>query len=753
MPVSSVQDFLQVLRKTSLLSDEQMDAIWKWPEDDPQSFADRLVAEGLLTEWQAMQVLDGKTAKSNYVLGKYKLLNLIGVGGMGSIYRASQAPIGRVVALKVMSRQVLKDPHAVTRFLREIRSAAAVDHPNVVRAYDADCDGDTYFLVMEYVAGKDLKSWTRQEKPWPVGWSCECIRQAALGLEHAFEQGMVHRDIKPSNLLVTQGEHDKFPLIKILDLGLARFASETTEEGDLTRSGQVLGTPDYIAPEQARNTRGADIRADIFSMGCTLFQLITGQLPFKGDTVMEKLMARASEDAPAVGSLRADIPAGLDAVVAKMLARDPNARYATPAEVAHALAPFAGGTAGSVARQTANPANSTSSVATGAPQADPSSHVFPIDVGGFDRIQPALRTARGAAPGHTKGLRLAAAGVAAGVILLLVWSMMPGRASARRKASSTAGAEKSIDHSTNQSRDNVDHFYEADTDSSRDSSVSNRETALRVLKLGGKLELEPRSLAGGDALKDVSFKSLERSQKRQEISSATELPEGSLKITGVILHDGDNLGKTDLERIAKLLHLEKLDLARTHLHDQDLQPLIDMPQLVILNLAGTGISGTGLQNLKKMTSLKELDLSGLPLRQRELKFVGGLESVQVLRLARTKVGDDGIRLLSGMTSLRELVLVSTQVTGDGLQQLTWMAELERLDLSHTSVGDKGLGSLKELLALKSLRLSKTLVSDAGARQLQDLKRLEFVDLSETKVTRKGVDALQRALPNCRIEYQ
>src|SRR5258708_12543090 len=183
---------------------------------------------------------------------------------------------------------------------------------------------------MEYVAGKDLKSWIRQEKLLPVGWSCECIRQAALGLEHAFEQGMVHRDIKPSNLLVTQNEEDGLPLVKILDLGLARFASETQDEGDLTRSGQVLGTPDYIAPEQARNTKTADIRADIFSLGCTFFEMLTGRLPFPGDSVMEKLMARATQDAPSVRLYRPAVPPGLDPFVPSMLPPDPQHRFATP---------------------------------------------------------------------------------------------------------------------------------------------------------------------------------------------------------------------------------------------------------------------------------------------------------------------------------------------------------------------------------------------------------------------------------------
>jgi len=753
MRVMSVQDFLQVLRKSSLLSDAQLDEIWKWPEDDSKSFTGRLVEDGLLTAWQAQQLLAGKTGKSHFFLGKYKLLDLIGVGGMGSIYRAVQPSIGRVVALKVMSRNILKDPRAVTRFLREIRSAAAVDHPNVVRAFDADCDGDTYFLVMEYVAGKDLKSWIRREKSLPVGWSCECIRQAALGLEHAFELGMVHRDIKPSNLLVTQGEGDKLPLVKVLDLGLARFASETAEDGDLTRAGQVLGTPDYIAPEQARNTKTADIRADIFSLGCTLFELVAGRLPFPGTTVMEKLMARASEDAPPVGSFRADIPAGLDAVVAKMLARDPSARYATPAEVAQALAPFAIGTAGTTDLPASKPHIPANAVAMLATQADATASVFRIDVDGFDGMHPALKAARDSMPGQARWLQVTAATVAAALIFVLAWSMMPGRASARRKISSTAAAGKPPDHSTKQKPGTTDDLDEQGDTAEQDSpNDADRITALWVLNLSGRLEIEPRSPSTGNPSKDVSFKSLERSHQRREISSVAELPDGKFNVTGVALHDGIKLAGTDLGRLAKLPHIKRLDLAGARLQDKDLKPLMDMPQLVALNIAGTDIVGPGLQNLKKLTNLKELDLSGLPLRKGALRFIGGLETVQVLRLARLQVNDDDLRLLSGMTSLKELVLASTQVKGDGLKQLTWMAELERLDLEETRVGDAGLGSLKELLALKSLNLRKTSVSDAGAKQLQDLKRLEAVDLSGTKVTRAGVAALQKALQNCKVEY-
>jgi serine/threonine-protein kinase len=222
MPVTSVREFLRLIEKSSLLSSEQLAEFKTWPEKEPATLVARIVKAGWITEWQSQQLLAGK---SQFFMGRYKLLDLIGVGGMGAVFMAMLPPYGRTVALKVMSKQLLKQPKSVTRFLREIRSAAAVDHPNLVRAYDADCDRDTYFLVMEFVSGRNLKSWIKTEKSLPIGWSCECIRQAALGLEHAFEQGMVHRDIKPSNLLVSEDAHDGLPLVKILDLGLARFVS------------------------------------------------------------------------------------------------------------------------------------------------------------------------------------------------------------------------------------------------------------------------------------------------------------------------------------------------------------------------------------------------------------------------------------------------------------------------------------------------------------------------------------------------
>lgn len=342
MPITT-HTFLEALAKSNLLSPEQLteariEATAIGKDAAPKTVARGLIKQGFLTRWQAEQLLSGTTS---LFLGRYKLLERIGKGGMGTVYKAEHTVMGRAVALKVMSHALLNDAGAVARFQREVQAAASLQHPNVVAAYDADCVGKTHFLVMEYVEGHDLKERLHQQGRLSVGWVCECIRQAALGLQHAHEHGMVHRDIKPANLLVTSERPGGPPLVKILDMGLARFVSDVVVDGGLTKSGQVMGTPDYIAPEQAEDTKHADIRADIFSLGCSLFHLLTGQTPYKGDTLMSKLMSRMQDTVPPASSLRSDVPQALDAVIAKMLQKNPDDRQQTPAEVAIALAPFA----------------------------------------------------------------------------------------------------------------------------------------------------------------------------------------------------------------------------------------------------------------------------------------------------------------------------------------------------------------------------------------------------------------------------
>jgi WD40 repeat protein/tRNA A-37 threonylcarbamoyl transferase component Bud32 len=266
---------------------------------------------------------------------KFRVLRELGRGGMGVIYLAEHRVLEKPVALKVISPAVLDNPEALARFRAEAKAAARLDHPNIARAHDADQAGDLHFLVLEFVEGQSLAQVLEKRGPLPVAHACSYVRQAALGLQHASEREMVHRDIKPHNLMLTpRGQ------VKVLDFGLARMRGERQAASRLTRLESFMGTPEYVAPEQAADARQADIRADIYSLGCTLYFLLTGRPPFVEETAVKLVLAHIEKEPAPLHEVRADVPAELSAVVAKMLAKDPAQRYQRPVEVAQALLPF-----------------------------------------------------------------------------------------------------------------------------------------------------------------------------------------------------------------------------------------------------------------------------------------------------------------------------------------------------------------------------------------------------------------------------
>ncbi len=305
---------------------------------DARALGRELVQRGWLTPWQVNQVF--LRHASELRLGPYLLLDRVGEGGMGTVYRARHSVMRRLAALKVIRRDRLADTVSVRRFYREVRAVARLAHANIVLAYDASQADGTHFLVMEYVDGVDLARLVRQRGALPVAEACEYARQAALGLQHAHEKGLVHRDVKPSNILLTR-DGDR-AAVKLLDLGLARVLRDAGEQtaGELTGDGAVMGTPDYMAPEQAREAHAVDIRADIYSLGCTLYFLLGGRVPFPGGTVVQKVVRHQQANPAPLEQLRPDVPAALGAAVRKMMAKRPEDRYQTPAEVAAALVPF-----------------------------------------------------------------------------------------------------------------------------------------------------------------------------------------------------------------------------------------------------------------------------------------------------------------------------------------------------------------------------------------------------------------------------
>jgi serine/threonine protein kinase len=268
----------------------------------------------------------------------YEITRELGRGGMGVVYLAQNKLMGRTEVLKVVGSHLINRSGVADRFLAEIRNAARLHHPNIVTAYAALRIGESLVLAMQYVEGLDLAKVVQGRGSLPVAQACNYVHQAALGLQHAHEHGMVHRDIKPSNLMLTRDGNRA--LIKVLDFGLAKVESEGAVDGGLTREGQMLGTPDYIAPEQIIDSRRADIRADVYSLGCTLYHLLTGGPPFRGTSLFDILEAHHSMEAMQLNLARPEVPLELAALVAKMMAKEPKRRFQEPKEVAFALTRF-----------------------------------------------------------------------------------------------------------------------------------------------------------------------------------------------------------------------------------------------------------------------------------------------------------------------------------------------------------------------------------------------------------------------------
>jgi eukaryotic-like serine/threonine-protein kinase len=325
--------------RSGLLEVESLTACWDSiepakrdvPEHIDRRLARRAVESKLLTFWQAQQLLAGRT--SGYKVDRYLLLDLIGQGGMGRVYLARDTRLGRVVALKLLAPERLSNPRAVARFQREARVGAQLQHENLVRIYDfGECNG-RYFLVMEYIEGKTIGTLLSEQGPMPPATAARLLRQVALGLEHAHRKGLIHRDVNPYNILVT---HDG--TAKLADLGLAIALAE---EDRVTRDGATVGTFDYVAPEQARQSRAADIRSDIYSLGCTIYHMCTGRVPFPGPSLPEKLYGHQWIEPPPLCRLVSGLPVGLSEIVQRMMRKSPDERYSTPMQVAQALEPFA----------------------------------------------------------------------------------------------------------------------------------------------------------------------------------------------------------------------------------------------------------------------------------------------------------------------------------------------------------------------------------------------------------------------------
>ena len=328
--------FWQTLQQSGLVEESALRKSWDQipPERRTVDGVDRrlarnLVQNGDLTLWQAQQLVAG-LRPSALRYGKYVIIDLIGQGGMGRVYLAMDTRLGRRVVLKVLSRERMNNPRALTRFRREAKVGAQLQHENLVRIYDEGEANGNRFIVMEFIEGKTVGGLVADHGPMQPGLAARITRQVALGLAHADAKGLIHRDVNPMNVLI-----DRDGTAKLTDLGLA---IDLGEQGDgVTREGATVGTFDYISPEQARHSRSIDIRSDIYSLGCTFYHMLAGRVPFPQPSLPEKLYAHQALEPQSLSEIVSGLPAGMEAIVGRMMAKNPEDRFETPTQVAEAL--------------------------------------------------------------------------------------------------------------------------------------------------------------------------------------------------------------------------------------------------------------------------------------------------------------------------------------------------------------------------------------------------------------------------------
>jgi eukaryotic-like serine/threonine-protein kinase len=334
----SAENFIDYVERSGLVEEDQLrkslDALkmqhgGNLPEDS-DLVANHLINANLITQWHADKIQDRKY--KGFHLGKYKLLRHIGTGGMSSVYLAEHKLMKRQRAIKVLPKSRVNDSSYLARFHLEAQATASLDHPNIVRAYDVDNDGDQHFLVMEYIDGKDLQNIVKQEGPLPLELACNYIAQTAEGLAYAHQNNLIHRDIKPANLLI-----DDKGIVRILDLGLALYSDGNKASLTVAHNENVLGTADYLSPEQAVNSHKVDLRTDIYSLGCTLYFLLTGHPPFTDGSLAQRIAKHQTTMPEDVRKDRPECPRDLVDICVKMMQKKPEKRYQNMKQVAEAL--------------------------------------------------------------------------------------------------------------------------------------------------------------------------------------------------------------------------------------------------------------------------------------------------------------------------------------------------------------------------------------------------------------------------------
>jgi WD40 repeat protein/serine/threonine protein kinase len=684
---------------------------------------------------------------------KFEVLGKLGQGGMGAVYKARHTFLGELVAIKVMNASMVGNPDARVRFLREMQSTGKLKHKHIVRALDAEEMGDLLVLVMEFVPGIALDRLVQQRGALPIDFSCRCIAQAALGLQHAHEQGMVHRDIKPGNLIVTAKEKE----VKLLDFGLARGPREQMETKNQTQLGAMMGTPGYMAPEQATDARSADIRADIYSLGCSLYFLLAGRPPFQADSIMSTVLAHIQDEPQPLTELRSEVPTGLWSVVARMLAKKPEERFQTPIEVARALQPFFKGPAKPAATVVPQPVK--------APVAPEKKESPFADLGEASPRKPAKKPVRDqAAPQAAAWWKRppVLAGVATGVLALLTLGVLLSLVILRVETpNGTLLVEIKDDEVEARIKNGKLILTGSDgkvrytlTPSERNKKLEPGAYKIHVEGADGlTLNTTSFTLKKGDEVKVRVTLDQKAVAKKDSpaLDPDRKAAEYVVSIGGVVRVNDE---VDDLKTVADLPHepfrLTYVNLAgNPKVRNAQMGAFDGCKHLTVLRINETPLNDQGLAHFKDCANLKILSLFAAPVTGDFLAQFKDCSKLEVLELERTRFYDAALVHLQNCKNLVDLRLLHTQVTDKGMVYLKNCKELKALGLAGTKVTDVGLAYFKDCKKLTRLRLHATQMTDKGLAYFKGCTELREFDLGGTRITATGLADFKKALPKCR----
>ncbi|MBN71761.1 MAG: hypothetical protein CME32_21070 [Gimesia sp.] len=757
----TLEQFATQLDDSGVLSVEELASFRKshCPEvESAEDLGKLLVKHNKVTRLQAQMVYQGQGDKLRF--GNYVIQDKIGSGGMGDVYLARHRRMQREVALKLLPTAMAEDQNVIRRFQREVHAAAKLSHPNIVTAHDADEVDGTHYLVMEYVSGTDLSALVKQQGVLSVGQALDYILQAARGLEYAHQAGIIHRDIKPSNMLL-----DDNGTIKILDMGLARI-DEVDEENPataLTQSGSVMGTVDYMSPEQAQSTHTADNRSDIYSLGCTLYYLLTGNSVYGGKTVVNRILAHRDQPIPSLASANVQVPANVDAIYQKMIAKLPEDRFQSMQAVIDAIEKCdLQNPASTMSTKPSDPelqkflqsqkveSSPTLVMPAGENEAgtqdfNPTSDFLNDSLNGT-AFQPLQR------PQKSKSKRgWVFAGLALAAFVFLAGIVFKGETPAGTvilevDQPSAAGAVVSVDEEqkiTINSGKNQEPIQ---------VSADAKTHILKVTKGGFETFTRQFTVKSGQTetikvhLVPLAVADTAESDPIMPFPmSAREIVQWILSVGGSVAVNSELNNLTSIKDMpAEPVEYYGVDLCDAEFPPHDLQRLANLKPLYALRLSGDSVGEQDFQYLKFVNGVHDLNLEHFTFEGDGLKYLSGFQSLKAIRVYDSTIRGEGLSHLGQFLNLVTLDLVACSIDMSVMQQIGNRRQLNFLNLSNSQIDDAGLAHLSGLTKLKKFYAHlNPKITDKGVKSLSGMQQLEVLTVGATGITDAGLKQLSR----------